>query len=136
MTTKEILKRYGAVGTIPAPATNKIGSETPPPRSKEGVNPAPVFTRVDTDPYQARAWQTESSVRPVPGSHGQNGSVSHHGTPMQSNEFMGPSVPFRERNGSFGSQESLSQQHRASQYRNPAWGNNRSQPGTPGLTGH
>ena len=135
MTTKEILKRYGAVGTIPMPAATKPATETPP-RSKDGANAAPPFTRVDTDPYQARAWQTESSVRPVPGSHGQNGSLSYHGTPMQSNEFVGPSIPFRERNGSFGSQESLSQQQRASQYRNSGWGNSRSQPGTPGLTGH
>ena len=65
------------------------------------------FTRVDTDPSQARAWQKESSVRHVQG----NGSPAYYApgpgstqnlnqnTPPQGHfeQFETPNPPFRER---------------------------------------
>lgn len=111
ITTKEILKRYGDIGKQTPQRTVQSGDITPT-RSKEGSSRsnAPVATRVDTDPYQATAWQKQSSVRhvqagpggpPAPAFGGEPGSTS---TPPPNNfEFSAPNSPYRERQGSQGS---------------------------------
>lgn len=87
ITTKEILKRYGeraamkpspnlnptAPGNAPPAGLNTSSpnmNASPPPKSRDGRSSAPVVTRVDTDPAQATAWQSESSVRHVNGPDG------------------------------------------------------------------
>ncbi|EXJ78027.1 hypothetical protein A1O3_09187 [Capronia epimyces CBS 606.96] len=66
ITTKEILSRYGhiAKGQI---QKQSVQSADAPVRSPASASNSigPVATRVDVDPYQATAWQKQSSVRPV-----------------------------------------------------------------------
>lgn len=58
----------------------------------------PVATRVDVDPYQATAWQKQSSVRPV-----QN-IASGLSAPQNDFNFSAPNSPYaRNRAGSSGS---------------------------------
>src|SRR5689334_13814064 len=86
ITTKEILKRYGDIGTNGVKhqvETTEAGS--PMGRSKDGSGraQAPVVTRVDTDPSQAHAWQKESSVRHVQEPSMPYAAQSNHNTPPQ-----------------------------------------------------
>ena len=86
LTTKEILKRYGAIAKSVSesqPVTHDV--DLPSSRvgnnngggggggggaggGRDGRGILPIVTRVDTDPYQATAWEKESSVRHVQGS--------------------------------------------------------------------
>ena len=119
ITTKEILKRYGEVVKSPArpvgPSQTSLAPDGNPmidslPRRETSGNAragTSGFTRVDTDPSQARAWQKESSVRHVQG----NGSPAYYAsgppsaqnlnqnTPpqMQFEQFEAPNPPYRER---------------------------------------
>lgn len=64
LTTKEILKRYGDIGSNGGPRhpVETVHAH----QTDSGPRPlAPVFTRVDTDPSQYHARQKESSVRHV-----------------------------------------------------------------------
>ena len=86
ITTKEILKRYGDVVRSPAGQpliiTDNEFADSPLPRKESTGNSragAPVVTRVDKDPHQARAWQKESSVRHVQS----NGGLGHATGPNQ-----------------------------------------------------
>lgn len=68
ITTKEILKRYGALGKLPVPQRAPTVAETIPVRSGSSKgNNSPIAARIDTDPSQATAWQMQSSVRHVHG---------------------------------------------------------------------
>jgi hypothetical protein len=71
----------------------------PPSAAGSSKSPIPVATRVEVDPYQAQAWQKQSSVRPV----------QNLGPPgaQQGFNFDAPTSPFatRDRAGSAGSQE-------------------------------
>lgn len=133
ITTKEILKRYGDIGTNGGPKhqVETTESSSPGGRHKDRAL-APVVTRVDTDPSQAFAWQKESSVR-----HVQDPSVPHNGgqghnqnTPPQQwqNDIEAPS-PYTHRNGT---PDSQAEGQRAG-YRNSGWG--RPQNGSVGVTG-
>ncbi|KAK4995437.1 Rho-type GTPase activating protein Rga1 [Elasticomyces elasticus] len=62
ITTKEILRRLNERARIPQ--ATPYNANSPAPHSREGRGPAPVATRVDTDPSMA-AWGNESSVRHV-----------------------------------------------------------------------
>ncbi|KAF2773235.1 GTPase-activating protein-like protein of the rho/rac family [Teratosphaeria nubilosa] len=62
ITTKEILKRYGDRAKAPTITTQHPGA---PSANNGTTSPAPVATRVDTDPHMQTAWQNESSVRHV-----------------------------------------------------------------------
>ncbi|KAI9676547.1 MAG: hypothetical protein M1817_000706 [Caeruleum heppii] len=136
ITTKEILKRYGDIGRSPGPHRVVATSDSPPPRSKEGGGRgnAPVATRVDTDPYQATAWQKESSVRHVqgPGLAGPSYPSSSHNTPPQAHsfDFSSPNSPYRQRAGSTDSHGSHGLPHRHSQGQFKGL-----QPGQMGVTG-
>ena len=156
ITTKEILKRYADIGkSTGAQRTTVVTNpgDSPPPRSREGGNGntrtrAPVVTHVDTDPYQANAWQRESSVRHVQGPGGptytsasqQNTpnppytSVSNQNTPSQAPfEFANPNSPYHHRAGSSDTQGSngTPRQHA---YRRSDWGK-QGTPGPMGVTG-
>ncbi|KAI9847146.1 MAG: hypothetical protein M1837_003008 [Sclerophora amabilis] len=137
ITTKEILKRYGDIVKSPMPQRVDLSSESPPPRSKEGRQVAPVITRVNTDPYQASAWQMESSVRHVHGpsagpSQGYSPSDDQGPLPHPQFNFSDDNSQYRSRTNSGASQGSPGPPNRHSQYRNSAWGK---QPGAVGVTG-
>ncbi|KAI9722695.1 MAG: hypothetical protein M1812_001626 [Candelaria pacifica] len=136
ITTKEILTRYRDIAKTPG-AQRIVGTaETPPPRSKEGRGGAPVATRVDTDPYQANAWQKESTVRHIQGPGAQNltyaPSNSNNNTPPQHNfEFGNPSSPYHQRAGSSDSHTSQG----GSRYRNSGWSKQQGPSSQLGVTG-
>jgi len=136
ITTKEILKRYGDIGTNGGPRHQVETSETSSlGRSRDGSGRAlaPVVTRVDTDPSQAHAWQKESSVR-----HVQETSVPYLGgsnnqnTPPQQQwptQDLDQPSPYGRRNGTPDSQPDNSRR----EYRNSGW--DRPQNGSVGITG-
>lgn len=135
ITTKEILKRYGDIGTTGGPRHQVEMSDAASPggRSREsGRALAPVVTQVDTDPSQAYAWQKESSVRHVhENSAAVGGSLSNQNTPpqqWQGQELEPPSLPSH-RNGTPDSQPDGQRRD----YRNSGWG--RPQNGSVGVTG-
>ncbi|KAI9751659.1 MAG: hypothetical protein M4579_005964 [Chaenotheca gracillima] len=138
LTTKEILKRYGDIGKTPTPQqTPQEYADSPPPRSKEGRH-APAITRVGTDPYQANAWQMESSVRHVQGSQsaptgGPNRDPDNQSPlPRPQFKFSDSDSPYRSRAGSGASQSSHGTPNRNSQDRGSGWGKS---PGAVGVTG-
>lgn len=134
ITTKEILKRYGDIGTNGGPRhqVETSGSPSSPGGwSKDsGRALAPVVTRVDTDPSLAHARGKEASVR-----HVQEGSAPYGGhnqnTPPQQwqGEDLDAPSPYSHRNGTPDSQSDS--QRRG--YRNSGWG--RPQNGSVGVTG-
>ncbi len=140
ITTKEILKRYGDIGTNGVRHQVET-NQSPISRSKEGSGRAlaPVVTRVDTDTSQATAWQKESSVR-----HVQENSLPYQGNPNNQNtpqqQWQGdleqPS-PYaqrdRERAGTPDSQSENTNPPRG--WRNSGWGSRQQQNGSVGVTG-
>jgi hypothetical protein len=97
LTTKEILSRYGhiAKGQV---QKQVVQAPDGPVRSPVSASHSvgPVATRVDVDPYQATAWQKQSSVRPV-----QNMASATSATDFN---FGTPNTPYaRGRAGSSGS---------------------------------
>jgi hypothetical protein len=139
ITTKEILKRYGDIGSLGGQKHTVETVEVPVGKtSKEGgTRPlAPVVTRVDTDPYQAHARQKESSVRHIQetsGSFGPGQSSSNQNTPPQQHwqgqELEAP-APFIRRTST---PDSQNEGHRNRDWRNSGWG--RQQNGSLGVTG-
>lgn len=134
ITTKEILKRYGDIGTNGGPRRQVETEQSPLGRSKDGSGRAlaPVVTRVDTDPSQAYAWQKESSVRHVQEPSAPWAGNSNQNTPppqqWQNPDFEQP-APYRERNDTLDSQQDNTRRD----YRNSAWG--RAPNGSVGVTG-
>ena len=140
ITTKEILKRYGDVGKstkVHLIADNE-NAEPPLPQKESNGNAranAPVVTRVDKDPHQAKAWQKESSVRHVQGNGGPafssapNYQNAHpQDTPPQVHfEFTSPNNSYHQRAGSNDSATSFTASGRNPQ-RQSGWGK-------PGVTG-
>jgi len=108
LTTKEILSRYGDIvkGNIQTSQRTVQGPDAPAqgPLSTTNSNRSangPVATRVDVNPYQATAWQKQSSARPV-----QN-AASGASAPQHDFNFNAPSSSYdRDRSGSQGSQGS------------------------------
>ncbi|KAH8674624.1 hypothetical protein BGZ60DRAFT_275519 [Tricladium varicosporioides] len=135
ITTKEILKRYGDIGTNGVKhqvETTEAGS--PMGRSKDGSGraQAPVVTRVDTDPSQAHAWQKESSVRHVQEPSMPYAANNNHSTPPQQQwqgENLEPPIAYPHRNSTPDSQSDSSRRD----YRNSGWGRPRN--GSVGVTG-
>jgi len=132
ITTKEILKRYGDIGTNGGPRRQVETEQSSLGRSKDGRALAPVVTRVDGDPSQAYAWQKESSVR-----HIQEPSAPYAGNPSNQNtppqqQWQGEDLerpsPYSHRAGTPDSQH-----ENPRQYRNSGWG--RPQNGSVGVTG-
>ncbi|KAI9838635.1 MAG: hypothetical protein M1819_004949 [Sarea resinae] len=140
ITTKEILKRYGDIGKVPGPQRTVTLTDSTPPRSKEGRGPAPVITRVDTDPSQANAWRKESSVRHVQGPGGAGGhgtpygpsSSSHEAPPQLNFEFEGPNSSYSQGRDSTESMGRPGDPNRHSQYSHHGLGK---QQGPVGVTG-
>jgi hypothetical protein len=135
ITTKEILKRYGDIGTTGGPRHQfeMSDSQYPAGRSRDsGRALAPVVTQVDTDPSQAYAWQKETSVRHVQEPSSAIGSsLSNQNTPpqhWQAQDLEPPSLPAHR----MGTPDSQSDGQRR-EYRNSGWG--RSQNGSVGVTG-
>ncbi|KAI9778155.1 MAG: hypothetical protein M1839_008364 [Geoglossum umbratile] len=134
ITTKEILKRYGDIGRSPKRTVTTY--DTPFPR-KEARSSNPVAaTRVDIDPYQANAWEKESSVRHVQVPGNQNVPFNpklQHNPPSHNFDLSNPNSPYAQRAGSSESQASNTNDggNRHSQYHHPGWG--KQQPGQPGL---
>ncbi len=132
ITTKEILKRYGDLGSNGGPRHQVETTESPGrQRDSNGRPLAPVVTRVDTDPSQAFAWQKESSVRHVqdPSQQSYGKSSSDQNTPPQPwEEPTQPIIPYVQRNGTPDSQRDRRE------YRNSGWGG-RAQNGSVGVTG-
>jgi len=133
ITTKEILKRYGDIGSNGGPRHQVETSEASPGhKDGSGRALAPVVTRVDTDPTQTHAWQKESSVRHVQDPAMQYASSSNNqNTPpqqWQGQDLEHPS-PYRDRNGGTPDSQSDNPRH----YRNSGWG--RPQNGSVGITG-
>lgn len=116
LTTKEILLRYGDIvkGNVQANQASVQAADAPArgPLAASSANKStsPVATRVDVDPYQANAWQKQSSVRHVqnaypPGSSGVGLTAS-----QQEFNFNASGSPYaRNRAGSQGSQNSFGQ---------------------------
>lgn len=137
ITTKEILKRYGDIGTNGGPRHQVETESSPLGRSKDGSGRAlaPVVTRVDSDPSQAYAWQKESSVRHVqePSAPYAGGSNNQNTLPQQ--QWQGQDLehpsPYSHRNGN-GTPDSQAENPRRD-YRNSGWG--RPQNGSVGVTG-
>ena len=103
ITTKEILKRYGDIARFPGPQRTVTNADSLSSHGKEGRGNVPIATRIDTDPYQATAWQKESSVRHVqgPGVSTTYPSSSQNTPPQQTHfEFSNPNSPYRQRAGS------------------------------------
>ncbi|OAP63252.1 hypothetical protein AYL99_02479 [Fonsecaea erecta] len=66
LTTKEILSRYGHIAKGQVQKQTVAAADAPVRSPASASNSlGPVATRVDVDPYQATAWQKQSSVRPV-----------------------------------------------------------------------
>ena len=135
ITTKEILKRYGDIGTNGG-ARHQVEMESSPlGRSKDGGGRAlaPVVTRVDTDPSQANAWQNESSVRHVQelSAPYAGGSSNQNTPPQQQWQDLEHPSPYSNRNGN-GTPDSQNENSRRD-YRNSGWG--RPQNGSVGVTG-
>lgn len=135
ITTKEILKRYGDIGTAGGPRhqVEMHDTQSPGGRSRDsGRAQAPVVTQVDTDPSQAYAWQKESSVRHVQEPYNMaGGSSSNQNTPPQQwqpQELEPPSLPAHR----MGTPDSQSGGQRRD-YRNSGWGP--PQNGSVGVTG-
>ena len=138
ITTKEILKRYGDIGTNGGPRRQvETTEQSSPGRSKDGSGRAlaPVLTRVDTDANQAHAWQKESSVRhvqessaPYAGSSSQNPNQNTPPQQWQGHDYEQPS-PYSQRNGTPDSQKD----NQRREYRNSGWG--RAPNGSVGIAG-
>ncbi|EHK99503.1 putative Rho-type GTPase-activating protein 1 [Glarea lozoyensis 74030] len=109
ITTKEILKRYGDMGSNGGPK-HQVETVESSPGSKDGSGRpmAPVVTRVDTDPSQANARQKETSWQ---------------GPDLE------PPQPYPQRNGTPDSQNDSSRR----EYRNSGWGRPRN--GSVGVGG-
>lgn len=114
ITTKEILKRYGNIGTH-RPAITTQTADAPPASKDSAANTpraaAPVITHVDTESYGNQAWPKESSVRHVegPGAAPTYPSVgdSRNAPPQRDWEFAYPNSPYaHQRQGSGDSQAS------------------------------
>ncbi|KAL9584692.1 MAG: hypothetical protein Q9203_004564 [Teloschistes exilis] len=154
ITTKEILKRYGDIGRSTAqhpqitdplkPNTNNTNEPLPSSRESNTTNgpspalraTAPVITHVDTDPYQAKGWQKESSVRHVPGGGSSqappNPTYLNHdqNTPPQPghpSDFKDPDSPYHRRQGSSDSQASHGSAGGRARYRHSGWGKHSTQ---------
>lgn len=99
ITTKEILSRYGHIAKGQVQKQTVQGPDGPARSPMSATNSlGPVATRVDVDPYQATAWQKQSSVRPV-----QNIAAAAT-TPQNDFNFSAPNSPYaRNRAGSSGS---------------------------------
>lgn len=138
ITTKEILKRYGDIGTAGGPRhqVEMTDTQSPGGRSRDsGRALAPVVTQVDTDPSQAYAWQKESSVRHVqePSSAIGGGSASNQNTSPQHWPGQDLEPPPGFQGHRMGTPESQSDGQRR-EYRNSGWG--RPPPnGSVGVTG-
>ncbi|EXJ57013.1 hypothetical protein A1O7_07357 [Cladophialophora yegresii CBS 114405] len=96
LTTKEILSRYGHIAKGQVQRQTASAADAPIRSPASGSTPVgPVATRVDVDPYQATAWQKQSSVRPV-----QN-MASATSAPANDFHFATPKSPYaRDRAGS------------------------------------
>ncbi|KAG9232717.1 hypothetical protein BJ875DRAFT_513853 [Amylocarpus encephaloides] len=131
ITTKEILRRYGDMGSNGGPRHQVETTEASPrPKDGSGRPIAPVVTRVDTDPSQAHAWQKESSVRHVQDPAGRRG---HNQNVPSQQQWQGldfkPPQPFPLRNGTPDSQK----EDRRRDNRNSSWGRPRN--GSVGVGG-
>jgi hypothetical protein len=133
LTTKEILLRYGHIvkGHVQANQASVQAADAPAqgPLSASSSNkaPGPVATRVDVDPYQANAWQKQSSVRHVQNAYPAGGSGAGLSAPQQDFNFSAPGSPYaRDRSGSQGSQSSFGQAGGRQSYQ--------TRPGTLGVT--
>ncbi len=134
VTTKEILKRYGDIGTNGGPKHQVETSESSLAGSKEGSGRplAPVVTRVDSDYNQENAWQKESSVRHVQDpSIPYGGGLGNQNTPPQQWQVddLGHPSPYSQRTGTPDSQGDNGRRD----WRNSGWG--RQQNGSLGVTG-
>jgi len=135
VTTKEILKRYGDIGTNGGPKHQVETSESSTlVGSKEGGGRplAPVVTRVDSDYNQANAWQKESSVRHVQDpSIPYGGGSNNQNTPPQQwqGEDLGNPSPYSQRTSTPDSQPENGRRD----WRNSGW--SRQPNGSLGVTG-
>jgi hypothetical protein len=116
LTTKEILIRYGHIvkGNVHANQASVQAADAPaqgPLVASSSNRPTgPVATRVDVDPYQANAWQQQSSVRHVQNAYPSGSGGAGLTAPQQEFNFNVPVSPYaRNRSGSQGSQNSLGQ---------------------------
>lgn len=144
ITTKEILKRYGNIGTH-RPAITTQTADAPPLNKDSAANTpraaAPVITHVDADPYGNHEWPMESSVRHVqgPGAAPMYPSLSNsQGTPPQRDwDLPRPNSPYaHQRQGSSDSQASHGGAPHRQSYRQAGWakGGGPGPSGVPGTT--
>jgi hypothetical protein len=135
VTAKEIIKRYGDIGTNGGPkhqvetreSSTLVGS-----REGGGRPLAPVVTRVDSDYNQANAWQKESSVRHVQDpSIPYGGGSNNQNTPPQQwqGDDPGNPSPYSQRIDTPDSQPENGRRD----WRNSGWG--RQPNGSLGVTG-
>ncbi|CAD6505579.1 BgTH12-01069 [Blumeria graminis f. sp. triticale] len=120
ITTKEILKRYGDIGS--QAIRNQMEPEFTRPK-ENGRALAPIVTRVDADPSQAHARHKEISVRHVQELSANNGiTVSQNTTPQQpewQGEDLGQPSPYCHRTGTPDSQH----ENLRNDYGHPGWEN-------------
>jgi len=103
LTTKEILSRYGDIvkGNVQRQTVTTADAPVRSPTNSTKTGTPVAATRVDVDPYQATAWQKQSSVRPV-----QNVGPATSAPPNEFHFGVATSPYARARAGSQGSQGS------------------------------
>lgn len=140
ITTKEILKRYGDIAANGGPRHQVETTQGKPPRSKDGsgrAQHAPVV-RVDTDPTQQNAMQTETSVRhvqenpqgnvtdnsPSTQTHWRGDELDHISPYAQTGYPSRDNLPFAKRAGNGGDTPDSLKENGAGQrnWRNSGWG--------------
>jgi len=148
ITTKEILKRYGDIAANGGPRHQVETTQGKPPRSKEGsgrAQHAPVV-RVDTDPTQQNAMQTETSVRHVQDppqagatdispsqTHWRGDELDHISPYGQTGYPSRDNLPFAKREGGHTPDSMKENGSQARNWRNSGWGAGQQRPPNGGL---
>ncbi|RMZ84605.1 hypothetical protein DV737_g1097, partial [Chaetothyriales sp. CBS 132003] len=115
LTTKDIMSRYQDIvkGSVARQTVQPADApaQGSPSAASSSKSPQPLATRIDADPYQQKAWNKQSSVRPV-----QNFGPPQTGSNMTGFDFVAPSSPYaRNRSSSLDSQPSQNSQPPAQQ---------------------
>ncbi|RMD39697.1 hypothetical protein DV735_g5432, partial [Chaetothyriales sp. CBS 134920] len=106
LTTKDIMSRYQDIvkGSVARQTVQPADApaQGSPSAASSSKSPQPVATRIDADPYQQKAWNKQSSVRPV-----QNFGPGQAASDPSGFDLAAPNSPYaRNRSSSLDSQPS------------------------------
>ncbi|RMZ86516.1 hypothetical protein DV736_g6258, partial [Chaetothyriales sp. CBS 134916] len=115
LTTKDIMSRYQDIvkGSVARQTVQPADApaQASPSAASSSKSPQPLATRIDADPYQQKAWNKQSSVRPV-----QNFGPAQTGSDLSGFDLVAPNSPYaRNRSSSLDSQPSQHSQPPAQQ---------------------